>query len=101
MLDLFDTAFVVFTGPNGDPWRDAAAEIGRQDCIPLQAYRVGTGAAADLADPAGAFLELYGIDARGAVLVRPDGFVAWRQPSLPPRPAEMLRAALDHILTRT
>ena len=99
-LDLFDTAFVLITGAHGDPWREAAAELGRQDRIPLQAHRVGTGAAADLADPAGAFLDLYGIDAGGAVLVRPDGFVAWRQPSLPPRPAAALRGALEQILAR-
>jgi putative polyketide hydroxylase len=99
-LDLFDTAFVVLTGPNGDAWREAAAEIGRQEQIPLQVYRLGAGASTDLADPAGAFLELYGIDAGGAVLVRPDGFVAWRQRSLPTRPAAALRGALDQVLAR-
>jgi putative polyketide hydroxylase len=61
---------------------------------------VGTGAAADLTDPADVFLELYGIGPDGAVLVRPDGFVAWRRPLLPPGPAGELRAALDRILAR-
>jgi putative polyketide hydroxylase len=45
-------------------------------------------------------LDLYGIGAAGAVLVRPDGFVAWRTPSLPARPAEALRGALNQILAR-
>ena len=40
-LDLFDTAFVLLTGRDGDPWREAAAAIARQDRVPLQAYRVG------------------------------------------------------------
>jgi 2-polyprenyl-6-methoxyphenol hydroxylase-like FAD-dependent oxidoreductase len=100
ILDLFDTAFVLITGAHGDPWREAATAIAAQDRIPLQSFRIGNGAAVDLVDRAGAFLDLYGIDAGGAVLVRPDGFVAWRQPSLPPRPAAALRGALDQILAR-
>jgi hypothetical protein len=75
-LDLFDTAFVLLTGRDGDPWREAATAIAQQDRVPLHAYRLGTSAAVDLVDPAGAFLDLYGIGAGGAVLVRPDGFVA-------------------------
>jgi hypothetical protein len=100
-LDLFYTAFVVLTGPTADPWRAAAAAIGRQDRIPLQVHGVGASAAADLVDPAGTFLDLYGIEDNGAVLVRPDGFVAWRQPSLPSRPAAALRGALHQILSRS
>jgi putative polyketide hydroxylase len=100
-LDLFDTAFVVLTGANGDPWREAAAELRRQHRIPLEVYRVGSGAAADLVDRAGIFPDLYGMEGGGgAVLVRPDGFVAWRQRSLPARPAAALRGALDQILAR-
>jgi 2-polyprenyl-6-methoxyphenol hydroxylase-like FAD-dependent oxidoreductase len=99
-LDLFDTNFVLLTGHDGDSWRQAAAEVARDRRVPLQAFRVGTGAAADLVDPAEAFLDLYGIGRDGAVLVRPDGFIAWRQPSLPPRPAAALRDALDRILAR-
>jgi len=98
-LDLFDTEFVLLTG-HGDPWRQAAAEVASDDRMPLRAFRVGTGAAVDLTDPAGAFLDLYGIGPAGAALVRPDGFVAWRVSSLPPRPAATLRDVLDRILAR-
>jgi hypothetical protein len=35
---------------------------------------------------------------RGAVLVRPDGHVAWRMPWLPPGPARELAAALTTLL---
>lgn len=87
----------MLTGAAGDPGREAAAELARQHRMALDVYRVGSDAA-DLVDPAGAFLDLYGIDAGGAVLVRPDGFVSWRQKSLPSRPAAALRGALDHIL---
>ncbi|MGH6897857.1 MAG: hypothetical protein ACREJ5_15150 [Geminicoccaceae bacterium] len=34
------------------------------------------------------------------MLVRPDGFVAWRAPSLPTQPAAALHAALGQILAR-
>jgi putative polyketide hydroxylase len=98
-LDLFDTAFVLLTGQGG-AWREAAADIAAQDRIPLEAFRIGDAAAADLVDPAGAFADLYGIGPEGAVLVRPDGFVAWRAPTLPAQPAAALRAALGQILAR-
>lgn len=41
-----------------------------------------------------------GIDADGAVLVRPDQFIAWRVAGLPGDPAAELRGALDRILAR-
>jgi putative polyketide hydroxylase len=42
----------------------------------LDAYRIGQ--EADIGDPEGRFADAYGLSASGAVLVRPDGFVAWR-----------------------
>jgi hypothetical protein len=35
---------------------------------------------------------------RGAVLVRPDGHVAWRIPYIPENPARELAAALQTVL---
>ena len=46
--------------------------------VPVTPYSIG---AAGLEDGNGAFLERYGIVAEGAVLVRPDGYVAWRSRS--------------------
>jgi hypothetical protein len=43
--------------------------------IPLELGIVG---GAELADPDGRFAEAYGISGAGAVIVRPDGIVAWR-----------------------
>jgi len=42
----------------------------------------------------------YGIDESGAVLVRPDGYVAWRALSLTSDPFTTLRSALHAILGR-
>src|SRR5258708_2432416 len=49
----------------------------------------------DLGDPDGDWHEAYGVDADGAVLVRPDGHVAWRSRSGASRSQEVLRTVLD------
>jgi putative polyketide hydroxylase len=95
-LDLFDTSFTLLAGGSGGAWREAAAEIAEEHSAPLQAFTVGRGGG--LSDPSGRFEELYGIDSEGAVLVRPDGFVAWR--SRASGPASELRKALGRILAR-
>ena len=74
-LDLFGTAFVLLAGADGEVWRDAALRAADALDVPLHAYVVGDG---ELRDPGAAFAAAYGISADGAVLVRPDGFVAWR-----------------------
>jgi hypothetical protein len=40
------------------------------------------------------FLELYGIQSDGAVLVRPDGFVSFRSEVMVSDPLEVLREAM-------
>ena len=74
-LDLFGTAFVLLAGPDGEAWHESASGAGEALDVPLDAYVVGGG---EVRDPAAAFAAAYGISAAGAVLVRPDGFVAWR-----------------------
>jgi 2-polyprenyl-6-methoxyphenol hydroxylase-like FAD-dependent oxidoreductase len=51
-------------------------------------------------EPDGAFLDAYGITPTGAVLVRPDGVVAWRAQSGDGAPKQALNDALDAILCR-
>jgi hypothetical protein len=55
---------------------------------------------AELAVPDDSFTEAYGISRTGAVLVRPDGFVAWRARAASNHPAESLSAALRTALMR-
>ncbi|HEY6524523.1 MAG TPA: FAD-dependent monooxygenase [Solirubrobacteraceae bacterium] len=74
-LDLFGTAFVLLAGPDGEAWHESASRAGETLDVPLDAYVVGGG---EVRDPGAAFAAAYGISAAGAVLVRPDGFVAWR-----------------------
>ena len=61
---------------------------------PLQVLQIGH----DPLDRAETDLHVaYGITSTGAVLVRPDGHVAWRAPSLPADPAATLRTALNAL----
>jgi len=45
----------------------------------------------------GTFLETFGIRPGGAVLVRPDGFIAWVCPDRPDSAEDALRGAIDGI----
>src|SRR5690606_25227731 len=83
------------------PWHAAAAGVAERLSVPLTAYRVGDGPdtalrPADGADWAGA----HGITAGGAVLVRPDGFVAWRSEGPVTDPARVLREVVGAVLDR-
>lgn len=76
-LDLFGTHFVLLTGPDGASWKAAAYSIQEALHLSLDVYQVG-GDADALIDADHHFCETYGINTDGAVLVRPDGFIAWR-----------------------
>jgi putative polyketide hydroxylase len=97
-LDLFDRAFVLLAGPAGSAWRQAATAVNAALRVPLDAYLVGTGG--DLDDVEGDFLHAYGLASDGAVLVRPDGHVAWRQHAAPRDPQDALAAALTTVTSR-
>jgi len=81
--DLFGRDFVLLTyGLRSKAWAtDVAMGVGQTT---VRHYSVGAlGADADLIDIDGAWPRYYGIDAEGAVLVRPDGHVAWRARTAP------------------
>jgi putative polyketide hydroxylase len=78
-LDVFDTRFVLLTGPTGHEWRAAGQRAAEQLGMPLRCYSIGS--EDDLIDESDAWPGLYGVDFDGAVLVRPDGHVAWRAAS--------------------
>jgi 2-polyprenyl-6-methoxyphenol hydroxylase-like FAD-dependent oxidoreductase len=97
-LDLYDTRFVLLAGPAGQQWRAAGAEVGTRLGISLDCYTVGpTGT---LTDRAGEWAVLYGVAEDGAVLVRPDGHVAWRASSAGSDPTARLTDALRRIAAR-
>jgi glycine/D-amino acid oxidase-like deaminating enzyme len=66
-------------GRDGGAWCTAAADAAGDVGVPVDAYRIGSAGL----DDGGRFAEAYGLADDGAVLVRPDGHVAWRCPSGP------------------
>ncbi|GGW29862.1 FAD-dependent oxidoreductase [Streptomyces griseoloalbus] len=100
-LDLYERSLVLLSSEHG-AWHAAAADVAAQRDVPLDAYRIGDGPDADLTPEAGAdWARAHGITAAGAVLVRPDGFVAWRSEGPSAAPAKTLREAIDTVLART
>ena len=91
-IDLFGPRFVLLAGPSGAAFARAAGSLAAR--LPIDAYVIG----ADLGDPDGAWCEGYGVTASGAVLVRPDAYVAWRSATASPDADTELRRAVEAIL---
>ena len=95
---LFELDFVLLAGESGAAWVDAARSMSSHRQGPsIRAYRVASDG--DLV-PEADFCALYGITATGAVLVRPDGHVAYRVKAMTPDPAGSLQEAIDQVLQR-
>lgn len=92
-IDLFRAHFTLLAGKDGSAWIDAARQIAWPSWPPLLAYRIGH----DLTDPDGNWHTVYGVQPDGAVLVRPDGYVAWRSASAARDPQRVLRESLPSI----
>jgi hypothetical protein len=82
-IDWFDTTFVLVCGPDGDVWADAGARLAGR-AAPLRVRRLPH------------LLGPVTIGRDGAVLVRPDGHVAWR--SRGAGDPEQLSRALGQVL---
>ncbi len=95
-IDLFDRGFTLLTGPNGHAWRDAGSLVSRRLRIPLHSYRVGEHG--DVRDTHQGWATTYGVGRDGAVLVRPDGYVAWRSPRGTQKPVIELEGILKTML---
>jgi putative polyketide hydroxylase len=93
--DLIGTGFTVLAGPEGGLWEQAVATARTLADIPLSCYIIGR---PGLEDRAGVFLERYGIEADGAVLIRPDGYVAWRSSTGVLAQSSAIVMALETIL---
>jgi putative polyketide hydroxylase len=92
-IDLYGCRFVLLTGPDGGAWVAAARSI---TDILVDAYRIGDDGV--FTDPDRHWGEAYGVTDGGAVLVRPDGFVAWRSAEAVEDPARALSTALSLLL---
>jgi 2-polyprenyl-6-methoxyphenol hydroxylase-like FAD-dependent oxidoreductase len=101
-IDLFDGSFVLLAGARGDAWRRAAKAAAKGLAgLKLSAHRVdGPNGRSGLVDLEGRFAEAFGITPSGAVLVRPDGYVAWRAKGGALDRSGALRRALKAVLAR-
>ncbi|MFC9464052.1 FAD-dependent oxidoreductase [Streptomyces coelicoflavus] len=102
-LDLYEDSLVLLSDaaqPAG--WHEAATEVAAALRVPLKPYRVGGTPGADLVpdDEETDWARAHGVTRGGAVLVRPDGFVAWRSPGPAPDPEAMLRQVVGTVLAR-
>ncbi|RPF31462.1 putative polyketide hydroxylase [Streptomyces sp. TLI_185] len=99
-LDLYERSLVLLSDardPSG--WHRAAGRLAVELSVPIRSYRVGSGPGAELVPEGEAqWTERHGITVGGAVLVRPDGFVAWRSPGPDPDAESVLRQVLKTVL---
>lgn len=95
-LDLFDRDFTLLAGPGGHPWLQAGSLVAGQFRIPLHSYCVGKDG--DVRDTHHDWAATYGVTADGAVLVRPDGHVAWRAETSAQEPRVELERVLSAVL---
>jgi putative polyketide hydroxylase len=95
-LDLTGGGFVLLAGAEGEAWVKAAECVSAGLGVDVAAYRLG----ADLVDGSNAFARA-GLATAGAVLVRPDGYIAWRTTGNSADPAATLGDVLTRILFRS
>lgn len=89
ILDLFQHGWVLLSEDH--IWAAAAAQATDRTKVPLTLVHIGTDARPREPNQ---FRTLYGIQAGGASLIRPDGYIAWRTLDAPANPATALTDAL-------
>jgi hypothetical protein len=95
-LDLLGPGFTLFTGDDDAAWSEAAAFAANALGVPICVRRIGT-----VLDVDGSWAAATELAPDGALLVRPDDFVAWRADTLPRSPKTDLGRVLCQILGRT
>jgi 2-polyprenyl-6-methoxyphenol hydroxylase-like FAD-dependent oxidoreductase len=99
ILDLFGKNFCVLAAADGGACCDAARAAAVDLGLPLDAYRIAGGESVN--DPDGRFADAYGLSPSGAVIVRPDGFVAWRAKDASRVSKAAMRTVLSSLLCRS
>jgi 2,4-dichlorophenol 6-monooxygenase len=95
--DLLRTgAFLLLAGAEGAAWCDAAGAVARELGVAVEAHCIGWPHALRDRDDVWPALRGHGDD--GAILVRPDGHVAYRSGGLPGDPRAALEGALSVAL---
>jgi 2,4-dichlorophenol 6-monooxygenase len=94
-LDLVSyDRFTLITGSEGRLWHEAARRAADARRVPIACLAIGE----EPRDPRGEWAARCEIGAEGALLVRPDGHVAWRHPAAVTEPERVLGDVLDRLL---
>lgn len=96
-LDLFEKEYVMLIGASGQAWQLAANELLKKISFPLKIYRVAKDG--DLIDQENSWHNIYEITESGAVLVRPDGHIAWRAKTTLENPEKIVKETLRLLLS--
>ncbi|MEV7387923.1 MULTISPECIES: FAD-dependent monooxygenase [unclassified Streptomyces] len=86
-----DGTFTVLTGLSGDVWDTATASCQAELGVPLRVVRIGDD---NFRDAYGEWSRVSEIAEDGVLLVRPDGYIAWRRATAP----EAAQSAQDELL---
>jgi 2-polyprenyl-6-methoxyphenol hydroxylase-like FAD-dependent oxidoreductase len=97
-IDLFSDRWVLVSGPHGKDWSNWVQRSSA--CRTVGVVWHGIRPAGDLEDTEGRFSAAYGVGSDGAVLIRPDGFIAWRHETATDG-ARALDDALERLWIRT
>jgi len=89
-VDCMTSAFTVFAGPRSS-WKHAVAQVATSSRVPLRTQFLPAAGGNE-------WTSLFGITDSGCVLMRPDGYVAWRSHSGGADPVAELRSALASVL---
>src|SRR5208283_3906168 len=91
--------FLLIAGEDAQEWCRAARELAGEHGLPVDTVRIGH-LDGDMFDPRCTWLRCREIGAEGAILVRPDRFVAWRSVGAFQDPVAELAGAFSQILAR-
>jgi 2-polyprenyl-6-methoxyphenol hydroxylase-like FAD-dependent oxidoreductase len=95
-VDVSGRGFALFAGADAGTWSDAARTAFAASGVACDVVQIGVGAA----DPDGRFHEAFGITPAGAVLVRPDTTVAWREAGADPGALDVMTNVVGAMLGR-
>jgi putative polyketide hydroxylase len=98
ILDLFGGGFVLLAADRND-WAVAAERIGFETRFPIRMINVRSEARTE--DIWREWMTLYGVGEQGAVLVRPDGMVAWRSSEASADAHGAMRSALETLMGKS
>jgi putative polyketide hydroxylase len=95
-MDLCGGKWTLLVGAQDTDWSEAAHSVAQEMGLLVSVHAIGE--ANGWKDIEDRFEECYGIGATDAVLVRPDGFIAWRSPGRVNHPHRQLKQAVSSIL---